>query len=340
MKPYKLSFDEKISKIRKYLPEGLTQKILTQKNRIEGEKRQVTVMFCDLAGYSFLAQKLGPEGAYILMDQIYDILIHKVREFGGTVNELTGDGVMAASNLRSCFDVSAERGLSPFVGRNREIGILMEAFDRAKQGCGQVFSIVGEAGVGKSRLLYEFRKSVANEEITFLEGKCLSYGKYAAYHPLSDLLTSSFDVHNDDDEQEVRRKVEGVTELLHLGMEIIPFLLELQGIKNSGIDKIPMSPESRKEKTTEAVRQVILKNARRRPLVIALEDLHWVDKTSEETLRCMLDAVPGARLLLIFTYRPEYEHTWGGPLLLQSGKSQSTSPPGEPSDGWPNTGGR
>jgi predicted ATPase len=311
MKPYKLSFDEKISKIRKYLPEGLTQKILTQKNRIEGEKRQVTVMFCDLAGYSFLAQKLGPEGAYILMDQIYDILIHKVREFGGTVNELTGDGVMAASNLRSCFDVSAERGLSPFVGRNREIGILMEAFDRAKQGCGQVFSIVGEAGVGKSRLLYEFRKSVANEEITFLEGKCLSYGKYAAYHPLSDLLTSSFDVHNDDDEQEVRRKVEGVTELLHLGMEIIPFLLELQGIKNSGIDKIPMSPESRKEKTTEAVRQVILKNARRRPLVIALEDLHWVDKTSEETLRCMLDAVPGARLLLIFTYRPEYEHTWG-----------------------------
>jgi class 3 adenylate cyclase len=93
--PQELSFDEKISKIQKYLPKGLTEKILSQRDRIEGERKQVTVMFCDLAGYTLIAEMLGPEKTYQLMDEIYEMLIHEVHRYEGTVNEMTGDGILA-----------------------------------------------------------------------------------------------------------------------------------------------------------------------------------------------------------------------------------------------------
>ena len=100
--------------------------------------------------------------------------------------------VIASSSSRTRFDVSAERGLTTFVGRIRELENLLDGLDRAKAGKGQAFSLIGEAGVGKSRLLYEFHKTVANEDITFLEGKCLSYGRGTAYHPIVDILKSTF----------------------------------------------------------------------------------------------------------------------------------------------------
>ena len=96
--------------------------------------------------------------------------------------------VIAPSNRRTRFDVSAERGLTPFVGRERELELLLDGFERAKAGRGQAISIMSEAGLGKSRLLYEFRKAVANEDVTFLEGKCLSYSRGVAYHPMIDIL--------------------------------------------------------------------------------------------------------------------------------------------------------
>ncbi len=108
--------------------------------------------------------------------------------------------VIAPSTRRTRFDVSAERGLTPFVGRERELELLLDGFERAKAGKGQAFSIISEAGVGKSRLLYEFRKAVANEDVTFLEGKCLSYGRGIPYHPFIDILKSNFDI------QEGRRR--------------------------------------------------------------------------------------------------------------------------------------
>ena len=87
-----LSFDEKIDKIQRYLPEGLTEKILSQREKIEGERKQATVMFCDMEGFTSLSERLGPEEAYDIVDQIYELLIHKVHDYGGTVNEMTGDG--------------------------------------------------------------------------------------------------------------------------------------------------------------------------------------------------------------------------------------------------------
>jgi class 3 adenylate cyclase/tetratricopeptide (TPR) repeat protein len=433
-----LSVDEKLAKIQRYLPKDLTEKILAQRDKIEGERKQVTVMFCDMEGFTSLAEKLGSEETYALMDQVYEILIHKVHDYEGTVNELTGDGVIALfgapialedapqrairsalaihreinkfskqlksekrmpsikmrvgihtgpvvvgtlgndlrvefkavgdtvnlasrmeslaepgttyvteetfkltegffrfealgerqvkgkeapvkvyrviapSTRRTRFDVSAERGLTPFVGRERELELLLDGFERVKAGKGQAFSIVSEAGVGKTRLLYEFRKAVANEDVTFLEGRCLSYSRSVAYHPVIEILKSNFDIHEGEGDQEIREKVKkGLRAIGADEASTLPYLLELLSVKDSGIDQISMSPEARKDRIIEACRKIVLKGSEVRPLIMAFEDLHRLDKSSEDVLRNHLESIPGAKVLLIFTYRPEFVHTWG-----------------------------
>jgi class 3 adenylate cyclase/tetratricopeptide (TPR) repeat protein len=437
--PKDLSFDEKLTKIQKYLPKGLTEKILSQRDRIEGERKQVTVMFCDMQGFTPLSEMLGIEEAYSIIDQVYEILIHKVHDYEGTVNEMTGDGIMALfgapvaledapqravrsslaihremakfsdqlrqekkgappikmrigihtgpvvvgtvgndlrvefkavgdtvnlasrmegqaqpgttyitedtfklteglfrfeglgprvikgkqspvnvyraiapSTRRTRFDVSAERGLTPFAGRERELELLFDGLERSKAGRGQAFSITAEAGVGKSRLLYEFRKAVASGDVTFLEGRCLSYSRGVAYHPIIDTLKANFDIHEGDGDAEIREKV--IRGLKMLGADeaaTLPYLLELLAVKESGIDQIPMSPELKKNRIMEAFKQIALKGSEIRPLILAYEDLHWIDKSSEDLLKYVLESIPGAEVLLIFTYRPEFVHTWG-----------------------------
>jgi class 3 adenylate cyclase/tetratricopeptide (TPR) repeat protein len=433
-----LSYDEKLAKIQRYLPEDLTQKILAQRDKIEGERKQVTVMFCDMEGFTSLTEKLGSEETYSLMDEVYEILIHKVHDYEGTVNELTGDGIMALfgapialedapqrairsalsihremrkfsdkiksenrvpfmkmrigihtgpvvvgtlgndlrvefkavgdtvnlasrmeslaepgttyvteetfkltegffrfeslgpravkgkeepvkvyrviapSTRRTRFDVSAERGLTPFVGRERELELLLDGFERVKAGKGQAFSIVCEAGVGKSRLLYEFRKAIANEDVTFLEGKCLSYSRGVAYHPVTDILKSNFDIQEGEGDTEIKEKVKNGLRVIGVDeASTLSYLLELLSIKDSGIDKIPMSPESKKDRIGEAIKRIVLKGSEIRPLIMAFEDLHWLDKSSEDVAKDLLENIPGSRVLLIFTYRPEFVHTWG-----------------------------
>jgi class 3 adenylate cyclase/predicted ATPase len=435
----KLSLDEKLEKIQRYLPDGLTEKILFQRDRIEGERRQITIMFCDMKGFTPLTEKLGPDETFSLVDQVFEILIHKVNDYQGTVNELRGDGILAffgapialedapqrairsalaihremtkfndtikgdkdippvllrigintgpvvvgfvgndlrvqftavgdpiniasrieqmaepgtiyvteetfkltggffrfealgtkkvkgkeqpmsvyrviaPSSRRTRFDISAERGLTPFVGRERELELLLDGFESAKAGRGQAISIISEAGVGKSRLLYEFRKAVANENATFLEGKCLSYSKGVAYHPAIDILKANFDIDETDRDLEIREKIIRGLKILEADeATTLPYLLELLSITDSGIDKIPMSPEERKDQILEAIKQIFLKGSEIRPLIIAFEDLHWIDKSSEDVLKYVLESIPEERVLIIFTYRPEFVHTWGG----------------------------
>jgi len=172
---------------------------------------------------------------------------------------------------------------------------------------------MGEAGVGKSRLLYEFRKAIANEDVTLIEGRCLSYSRGVAYHPVIDLLKSNFDVRESDEDHQVRDKVKrGVKQLGVDEANTLPYLLELLSVKDSGIDNISMSPEARKDRTMEAVRRIILKGGEMRPLIFAVEDLHYTDKSSEEFAKYLLEGISGARVLLIFSYRPEFVPTWGG----------------------------
>jgi class 3 adenylate cyclase/tetratricopeptide (TPR) repeat protein len=434
-----LSQEEKIEKIQKYLPKGIAEKILAQRDRIEGERKQVTVMFCDMEGFTGLSEKIDPEEVYSIMDQVYEILIHKVHDYEGTVNEMTGDGIMALfgapialedapqrairsayaihlemtrfndkmkqekeglpqqkmrigihtgpvvvgslgndlrvefkavgdtvnlasrmenlaepgttfvtedtfeltegffrfealgeyavkgkegkikayrviapSTRRTRFDVSAERGLTPFVGRERELELLLDGFERSKTGRGQAFSIMAEAGVGKSRLLYEFRKAVTNEDVTFMEGKCLSYSRGVAYHPVIDIVKSNFNIGEGDGDSEIREKVKRGLNILGVDeASTLPYLLELLSVKDSGVDTRSLSPEARKDRIIEALNRNAIKASQIRPLIMAIEDLHWIDKSSEDRLKSLLDIISGARIFLIFTYRPEYVHTWG-----------------------------
>jgi hypothetical protein len=156
---------------------------------------------------------------------------------------------IAPSTRRTRFDISAERGLTPFVGRDRELELLLEGFERAKAGRGQAYSIMAEAGLGKSRLLYEFRKAVTHENVTFLEGKCLSYSKNVAYHPIIDTLRANFNIKEGDVDLEIKEKViEGLKVLDIDEVSSLPYILELLSVKDSGIDKISLSPEIKKSR--------------------------------------------------------------------------------------------
>jgi len=435
--PTDLTWNEKLAKIQKYLPQGLTEKILAQKNRIEGERKLVTVLFCDIVGFTALSEMIGHEEVYALMDKVFDLLIHQVHAYEGTVNKMTGDGIMALfgapialedapqralrsalaishelnifserrkqergipplqmrigihtgpvvvgtlgsdlrvefsavgdtvnlasrmegmaepgtilvseetyrlteglfwfeftgekrvkgkekpvrsyrviapSSSKTRFEVNAGKGLTSFVGRERELELLKDGFARAKERRGQVFSIVAEAGLGKSRLLYEFRKAVAEEEGAILEGRCMSYGRAMAYHPFIEILKATFDIREEDEESEIKRKVMGGQKNLEIEEGLyLPFFLELLSVKDSGIEKILISPDARKERILEAFKRILLKVAAARPLILILEDLHWMDKSSEETLLSFLDMIPGSRILAFFTYRPEFIPSW------------------------------
>ena len=438
--PKEISFDDKLARIQKYLPGGLTKKILSQREKIEGECKQVTVLFCDLVGYTQLSEKLGHEETFTVMDKLFEILIHRIHDYEGTVNEIIGDGMMALfgapialedapqrairsahtihrdiakfsekikrqhewispikmrvgihsgpvvlgtlgndlrveftvigdtvnlasrieglaepgttyvsgdtfkltegffrfeslgtkeikgkseqvgiyrviapSTRKTRFDVSAERGLTQFVGRERELELLLDGFYRAKAGKGQAFSIIAEAGLGKSRLLYELRKTIANEDVTFLEGRCLSYSKKMAYHPVIDILKANFDIQEGDADIEIRKKVtNGLNALKADEKSTFPAFMELLSITDNSADKMRMSPEIKKDRINEALKQICIKGSEIRPLIMAFEDLHWMDKSSEESLKNWLDNISGARVLMIFTYRPEYLLTWGG----------------------------
>jgi len=128
--PKKLSFDEQIEKIQRYLPKNLPEKILSQKDRIEGERKQVTVMFCDMEGYTTLSEKLGIEGVYEIMEQVYEILIHKVHAYEGTVNEFTGDGIMALFGAPIALEDAPQRAIRSSLAIHRET---TKFYDRIKK---------------------------------------------------------------------------------------------------------------------------------------------------------------------------------------------------------------
>jgi predicted ATPase len=221
--------------------------------------------------------------------------------------------VLAPSTSRTRFDVSSELGLTPFVGRERELELLLDGLERVKAGRGQAFSIVAEAGLGKSRLLYEFRKAIATENVIFFEGKCLSYSRNVAYHPVIDILKSNFGIRESDEDFDIKEKVKtGLRTVNADEAATLPYFLELLSVKESGIDMIPISSEAKKDRIIGALKQIVLKGSELRPFIVAIEDLHWIDKSSEETFKNLLEGITGARVLLIFTYRPEFIHTWGG----------------------------
>ena len=204
------------------------------------------------------------------------------------------------------------RGLSRFVGRSRERETQDQAFHEACGGEGRMVGVVGEAGVGKSRLLLEFRKTISETDSLYLEGRCVQYGGSMAYLPILAMLHTYFDIKDGEGESTIKAKLQN--KILSLDETLKPLITPLQEILSLRVDDadyLQVDPKQRKMMAFDAVRNLFVRESLNRPLVLAVEDLHWIDKTSEELLCYLVEFLENAHVLLILLYRPEYTHTWG-----------------------------
>ena len=425
------------SKPQSYTPKFLADKILNNRIAIEGERKLVTVLFADVANYTSMAENLDPEEIHEIMDECFKILMDEIHRYEGTINQFTGDGVMAlfgapvahedhaqracygalsiqralenyrekikrdynidfkmriglnsgpvvvgsigddlrmdytavgdttnlasrlesmanpgsilvsqdtfrlvrdyfefetlgpvqvkgkkehqeafellkASGVETRIGAAVAKGLTRFVGRKNSMAALKEAYDGFLSGSGQVVGVVGEAGVGKSRLLLESRSQTLQGEYTYLEGRCLHFGGTMSYLPFLDILRSYFEIEDGDREFVIKKKMaEKLAALDRKLASALPPMMELLSLKVEDEDFLNLGLQQRREKTFEAIRDVLIRASQERPLVLAVEDMHWIDKTSEELLDYLIGWLASARILLILLYRPEYTHQWG-----------------------------
>lgn len=233
-------------------------------------------------------------------------------QFKGKQDPVRVYRVISTNTRRTRFDVNAERGLTPLVGRQRELHQLWQGFARAREGAGQAFFVVSEAGMGKSRLLYEFRKAVSAESVLFIEGKCLSYSATMPYHLVIDLLKSVFHLDPAGQPTEHLKRIESVLGAVSSEYRsALPHILELLSIKADG--RLPadrISPEEKKERIHEILGRMVVKGCARQPLVLACEDLHWMDANSGEALGHILELIANIPVLLVFTFRTEFIQPW------------------------------
>ena len=223
------------------------------------------------------------------------------------VYELTGAGA-----ARTRIQASAARGLSRFVGRDPEMQALRLAIERAAQGHGQAVSIVGEPGVGKSRLYYEFTHSHYTRGWLVLAGGSVSYGKATSYLPIIDLLKGYFCIQERDDARERRDKVIG--RLLGLDRSLEPLLTPLLALLDLPAEDAQwqqLDPPQRRRQTLDAVKRLLLRESQIQPLMVVFEDLHWIDTETQGLLDSLIDSLPTLPVLLLLNYRPEYSHHWG-----------------------------
>ena len=222
------------------------------------------------------------------------------------VYELTG-----ASSIRRRFQAAVARGLTQFVGRDTEMDALNQALERAHNSQGQMVAAVGEAGVGKSRLVYEFVHSHRTQGWLVLESASVSYGKATPYFPVIDLLKRYTHVEDGDDARTIRAKVTGqILTLDERLQDTIPALLSL-------LDALPedspfrhLDPPQRRQRTLDGLKRILLRESQVQPLVLVFEDLHWHDSESQALLNSLVESLPTAPLLLLVNYRPEYQPSW------------------------------
>jgi class 3 adenylate cyclase len=422
---------------RSYTPKHLAERILTSKAALEGERKQVTVLFADLKGSMELLADRDPEEARTLLDPVVERMMEAVHRYEGTVNQVMGDGIMALFGaplahedhaVRACYaalrmqesvrtyandvrrshaavvkirvglnsgevvvraigsdlhmdytavgqtthlaarmeqladpgaivitpatlalvegyvevkslglvpvkgladavevyevtgagaartrlQAAAGRGLTRFVGRDAELEQLRRAQQLAASARGQVAAIVGDAGVGKSRLVYELTHSHRLRDWLVLESGSMAYGRATAYLPVIDVLEAYFDIRDGDDHRAIREKVTG--KLLALDEALKPLLSALLALLDVPLDDgqwQALDPSQRRQRTLHAVTSLLIRESQVQPLLLVLEDLHWIDAETQAVLDALVDSVPSARVLLLVNYRPEYQHGWG-----------------------------
>ncbi len=421
-----------------YTPKHLVEKILTSRSALEGERKQVTVLFADLKGSMELLADRDPEEARKLLDPVLERMMEAVHRYEGTVNQVMGDGIMAlfgapvahedhavracyaalrmqelvkgyaeqafrthgvavrirvglnsgevvvrsirsdlrmdytavgqtthlaarmeqlappgaiwitaetlrlaenfvqvqplgpvpvqglntpvevydvvaAGQVRTRFQVAALRGLSHFVGRDAEMEQLRTALKEARHGHGEVVAVVGEPGVGKSRLFHELTHSHRVAGCRTLQASAVSYGQATSYLPVIDLLKAYFRVDERDDTRSIRAKVTGHQLTLDDALKdvVAPVLWLLDAVpEEDGL--WDLEPPERRQLTLDAVKRLLLRESRVQPLVLVLEDLHWIDSETQALLDSLVESLPAAPVLLLVNYRPEYSHGWSG----------------------------
>src|SRR5262245_32038035 len=420
-----------------YTPKHLAEKILTSRRALEGERKQVTVLFADLKGSLELLADRDPEEARKLLDPVLERLMEAVHRYEGTVNQIMGDGIMAlfgapvayedhavracyaaidmqaairryaadvwrdygikaqirvglnsgevvvraigsdlrvdysavgqtthlasrmeqlatpgtvlltadtlrlaegyvtakplgpvpvkgleaplevyeltgAGPLRSRLHAAAARGLTRFVGREGELDQLRGALARTTEGHGQVVAIVGEPGVGKSRLVWEVTHSHRVHGWLVLQAGSVSYGKATSYLPVIDLLKGYFAIEDRDGPRAVQEKVTGKLLTLDRALEDhLPALLSLLDVPTDDPQWVTLDPLQRRRRTLDAVKRLLLRESQVQPLLVVFEDLHWIDSETQALLEGLVESLPAARLLLLVNYRLEYQHVWG-----------------------------
>jgi class 3 adenylate cyclase/tetratricopeptide (TPR) repeat protein len=425
------------SEPQSYTPKFLADKILTSRSSIEGERKLVTVLFADVANYTSMAERLDPEEVHQIMDGCFAILMDAIHHYEGTINQFTGDGVMALFGApvahedhaqRACYAALAiqgvlenynekiqqnhvvdfkmriglnsgpvvvasigddlrmdytavgdttnlaarlqskarpgsifvseathklakdffhfkqlgkvevkgkeqlqeayeliktgevktrikaalTKGLTKFVGRENSMAALNEPYERVLSGSGQAVGIVGEAGVGKSRLLFEFIDRLPQGEFTHLEGHCVHYGSRIAYLPILDILRALFGIKEGDPEFFVKKKL--AEKIEQLGQQLVGTLPAFQDLLSLKVDHekyLQLDPSQKKIRIFEAVLNLFIQESEHKPLLLVIEDLHWIDKISEDFISYLIDSMANTGILLILLYRLEYTHPWG-----------------------------
>ncbi|OGP52270.1 MAG: hypothetical protein A2Y79_13375 [Deltaproteobacteria bacterium RBG_13_43_22] len=225
--------------------------------------------------------------------------------------------VIGPRPVRTRIEASLGKGLTPFVGRNKELDHLMDCYEQAKDGQGQVVSVMGEAGMGKSRLVREFTRSLPFTECSFLEGKCLHYGDIIPYLPILDILKSCFDIHDEEDEALIKQKIG--QRINEVGGHLIPIQAPIHEVLSLPVEDgeyLKLEAGKRREKVFEAIRLLLMAESQKKPLILVVDDLHWMDKTSEEFLTSFIGGLAGAKILLILLFRPDYTPAWAGKTYL------------------------
>ena len=420
-----------------YTPRYLAERILTSRHVLEGERKQVTVLFADVKGSLELLSDRDPEEARKLLDPVLERMMEAVHRYEGTVNQVMGDGIMALFGaplahedhaVRACYaalamqqamrrytaevrrehgieiqvriglhsgevvvraigsdlrmdysavgqtthlaarmeqlatpgstrltgdtlrlvegfvqvvpigpvpvkgmtapvevfelkgpsatrtrlQAAAARGLTRFVGRTQELDHLRRALDNARAGRGQLVAAVGDPGVGKSRLLWEFIHSHRTQDCLVLESSSVSYGKASAYLPVIDLCKSYFRIEPRDDARSIREKVTGKLLTLDESLRaLVPAFLSLLEVPSDDAAWDALDSGQRRRRIVDGLRRMLLRESQIQPLCLVFEDLHWVDAETQGLLDALVEGLPTARVLLLVNYRPEYRHSWG-----------------------------
>ena len=220
--------------------------------------------------------------------------------------------LVGAASTRTRLQTFAARGLTRFVGRQAEFEALRQALERAGTSHGQVVAVIGEPGVGKTRLAYEFIRSHHTHDWLVLESSSVSYGKATAYLPVRDLLKAYFQIDDRDDGRKIREKLTG--KLLTLDAALgptLPAFLALLDVPVEDRHWQDLDPTQRRQRTLEAIKRLLLRESQVQPLLLVFENLQWIDTETQAVLDSLVDSLPTARLLLLVNYRPEYQHGWG-----------------------------